>query len=304
MRSEEEMLELILNVAKNDERIRAVLLTGSRANPSAPRDAYQDYDITYFVKDVTPFYHNLDWIEEHFGKPAVLQMPEIMTHPSLPPDGDGHFTYLMLFEDGNRIDLNFEFRPFTHTGEPAVILLDKDGALPPLPAPSDAIWHIKPPSQKIFQDCCNEFWWCLNNVGKGIARDELPYVMEMFNRCVRDMLNQMVEWYIGIQTDFAVSAGKMGKYYKRYLAPDIYALYAETYSDSEYEHVWAAIFAACELFRLLAQAVAVVFGYGYNRQEDAAMMAYLTGIRQGNVQFGQGEGKERKDADTDRISGS
>lgn len=55
MRSEEEMLELILNVAKNDKRIRAVLLTGSRANPSAPRDAYQDYDITYFVKDVTPF---------------------------------------------------------------------------------------------------------------------------------------------------------------------------------------------------------------------------------------------------------
>ena len=33
MRSEQEMLDLILNFAKNDENIRAVLLNGSRANP-------------------------------------------------------------------------------------------------------------------------------------------------------------------------------------------------------------------------------------------------------------------------------
>jgi len=40
MRPEQEMMNLILGVAKADERIRAVLLIGSRANPTVPKDSY------------------------------------------------------------------------------------------------------------------------------------------------------------------------------------------------------------------------------------------------------------------------
>jgi len=60
MRSEQEMMDLIIGVAKADDRIRAVLMVGSRANPTVPRDKYQDYDITYFVKDIKPFYNNVE----------------------------------------------------------------------------------------------------------------------------------------------------------------------------------------------------------------------------------------------------
>lgn len=56
MRSEKDMMDLILRVAKEDERIRAVLLTGSRADSQAQRDGYQDYDIVYYVEDVAPFF--------------------------------------------------------------------------------------------------------------------------------------------------------------------------------------------------------------------------------------------------------
>ena len=41
MRSESEIMDLILNAARADERIRAVLLAGSRANPAVPRDRYK-----------------------------------------------------------------------------------------------------------------------------------------------------------------------------------------------------------------------------------------------------------------------
>ena len=47
MRSEEEMMHLILQVAKDDERVRAVYLNGSRTNPNAPKDRFQDYDVVY-----------------------------------------------------------------------------------------------------------------------------------------------------------------------------------------------------------------------------------------------------------------
>ena len=39
MRSEHEILELILNTAKIDDRIRAVIMHGSRTNPNVPRDS-------------------------------------------------------------------------------------------------------------------------------------------------------------------------------------------------------------------------------------------------------------------------
>lgn len=43
MRTPEEMLKLILDVAKEDERIRAVSMGGSRANKDCPVDVYQDF---------------------------------------------------------------------------------------------------------------------------------------------------------------------------------------------------------------------------------------------------------------------
>lgn len=173
MRTSEEMFRLILDVAREDDRIRAVVLSGSRADPEVPRDRYQDYDILFLVREVAPFYNNTAWIETTFGRPAVMQMPEVMTHPLLPPDGDGHFTYLMLFEDGNRIDLSIDNRPYIDDGEPAVVLLDKDGLLPKL-RPRKEYWHIQPPDRSVYRDCCNEFWWCLNNVAKGIAGMNCP----------------------------------------------------------------------------------------------------------------------------------
>ena len=60
MRSEQEMLELIVETARSDDRIRAVIMVGSRANPKARRDIFQDFDIVYLVKDVAPFRMNLE----------------------------------------------------------------------------------------------------------------------------------------------------------------------------------------------------------------------------------------------------
>ncbi|MFN3333480.1 MAG: aminoglycoside 6-adenylyltransferase, partial [Caldilinea sp.] len=61
MRSEQEMLDLILSVAEADEHIRAVIMNGSRTDPNAPRDIFQDYDIVYVVTDVAAFVNNPAW---------------------------------------------------------------------------------------------------------------------------------------------------------------------------------------------------------------------------------------------------
>lgn len=63
MRTETEMMDLILGYAKNDDRVRAVVMNGSRANPSAPRDLFQDYDIVYAVTELASFTADHSWID-------------------------------------------------------------------------------------------------------------------------------------------------------------------------------------------------------------------------------------------------
>lgn len=90
MRTTEEMLELIIKVAKEDPDIRAVLMSGSRANKDCPVDQYQDFDIVYFVKDVQPYWDNMAWREEKFGKPILVQKPDSIE--LIPPDNDGNIS--------------------------------------------------------------------------------------------------------------------------------------------------------------------------------------------------------------------
>jgi len=158
--------------------------------------------------------------------------------------------------------------------KPKIILLDKDGILSKMPPSADED-YVKKPDENKYNACCNAFWWFLNDVAKGIARDQLPYAKEQFNSLVRFALNQMTDWYIGVQTNFTVSTGKKGKYYKKYLPKDLYDLYTKTYSDSDYSNFWNAIFSSCELFRKMAYSVGDYFGFGYNYQDEENMMDYL-----------------------------
>ena len=277
MRKEQEMIDLIITVANSDEFIRAVTLEGSRSNPAIPKDDFQDYDICYYVSDITPFYNNPEWVVVKFGKPLIMQMPEAMRYPS----GGGHFNYMMIYPDGNRLDLTFQ--PKKHTDdEPSIVLLDKDnstGLIPLLSIPGDEIYHIKPPSPLFYYSCCNDFWWCLNNVAKGIARDELSYVMNMLNTHVRSELHDMMNWYIGTQHGFNLSTGKDGRFFKHYLSPELYERYAATYSDSDYKNIWSSIDIMCNLFHTLAHTVAKHFNFEYRKNEEDGIREYIKMIR-------------------------
>ncbi len=278
MRSEEQMMDLILTTAESDARVRAVIMNGSRANPNAPRDIYQDYDIVYIVRDLASFTSNHAWIDR-FGERVMLQMPETMRDPA----GDGCFAYLMLFSDGNRIDLTLvpieEYKARIENDSESILLLDKDGLLPPFPPPSDRDYWTKPPAKFEYDSCCNNFLWCMQNVAKGLARDEIPYVFRMLHTVVYEELHFMLDWTVGAQHNFAVTPGKLGKYYKRYLCAEDYAAYERVYSDARPAHIWDAVFAAMVLFGKAARRVGEHMGFCYNEQDDTNMTKYLQSVR-------------------------
>ena len=279
MRSEQEMLELIVNTAKDDERIRAVIMNGSRANPNAQRDIFQDFDIVYLVTDILPFKNNPAWINQ-FGELMILQMPEAMKDP--PPKNNCRFSYLMQFTDGNRIDLTLF--PVGRLNELdrdslSVLLLDKDGVIGPMLPSSENDYLPTQPTAQAFSDCCNEFWWVCPYVAKGLWREEIIYAKYMFDQAVREQLMKMLTWYVGLKTQFLRNPGKLGKHFKRYLEPKLWAMLEKTYSDSNCENTWDALYVTCDLFRFTANQVAEHFHFDYPRSDDENVCAHLKHVR-------------------------
>lgn len=280
MRIEKEMYDLIIGVAQKDPRIRAVYLNGSRTNPTVPKDIFQDYDIVYVVTETASFINDENWIRI-FGELLIIQEPD--KNVGIEMDFERSYGYLMLFQDGNRIDLHIQTRETMleeyENDKLTIPLLDKDNILPLITPATDIDYHVKKPTEPGFLSCINEFWWCMQNVAKGIWRDELPYAKQMFEHPIRAALDEMVSLWIGMNCNFQVSTGKMGKYFKKYLPESYWEMYKGTYSDGDYEHFWDSIFVACELFRLLSKDIAESFSFTYPVEEDVNMTKYLQRIR-------------------------
>ncbi|MBX2963687.1 MAG: aminoglycoside 6-adenylyltransferase [Cyclobacteriaceae bacterium] len=282
MRSEDEMMELILKIAKADERIRAALLSGSRANPETAKDIFQDFDIIYVVTELDSFMKDHSWIDV-FGERIIMQLPEEMI---IGEKAIHSFSYLMLFKDRNRIDLTLfpidkletEFRQDSLT----IRLIDKDKRFENLASPTNTDHLIQEPTEKLFIDCCNEFWWVSTYVGKGLWRNDIPYAKDMLEGTVRSMFMKIIEWNIGIQTNFNASFGQSGRNMKKYISNELYDKILSTYPDSNIRNIWHSLFLMNDLFDELAKGIANKMRFTYNESEANNVKEHLKWVQSTN----------------------
>ena len=73
--NDEYILDSILAFASLHKDIQLVTLEGSRANVNAKKDRFQDYDISFFMEDISSLRQDISWLG-HFGKILMMQMPE------------------------------------------------------------------------------------------------------------------------------------------------------------------------------------------------------------------------------------
>jgi aminoglycoside 6-adenylyltransferase len=93
----ENAIETLQSWAEEQDSVVAMILTGSRANPSAVTDIFSDYDIQLFVTDIEP-YMNDEWLS-YFGN-VMIKWP--LTPMST--FDKNWITRLVLFDSGVRID--------------------------------------------------------------------------------------------------------------------------------------------------------------------------------------------------------
>ena len=279
MRSETEIKNLILDFAKKDDRIRAVLLNGSRANPNIKPDRLQDFDIVFVVDNLESFTIDHSWTNI-FGEKIIFQLPDEMTFENNDSFREKiSFAYLMLFKDKNRIDLTLflkqKIKSNFNLDSLAILWLDKDNLFTNLPKSSDKDYHIQKPTQKNFIDTCNEFWWASTYVGKGLVRNEIIAAKKILETVVRPMFTKVLEWKVGIENNFDVSIGKGGKFLKTYVPNDFYKKILLTYANSETEENWKALFLVTEIFQQTSNFVAKKLGFKLNESEQQNTFSYL-----------------------------
>lgn len=275
MRSEKEVLDQLLNFARNNEMVRAVIQNGSRVNPNVQKDIFCDYDIVFAVTDPKHFLNDQSWIKE-FGELIIVQQNDCSR------DNVDWIIFLMIFTDGIRIDLTFfpfEYVQMQYEDSLKVLLLNKDNVIKEFELPNETYYYIQKPSKEKFEKTANEFWWCSTNVAKGIWREELCYTKKMYETIVHDCVINMMEWYIGMNHNWSINSGKWGKWFEKYLSKELWDSFVKIYPGADYNEIWESIFEAGWLVRRIGIELADKLGYEYPILDDNRVSGFLEKVR-------------------------
>lgn len=270
-RAEEEMMDTIKSFIDQDDHIRAAVMNGSRVNPNVKADAFQDYDIVCFTDHPMDYVKEQSWMKK-LGKPLIVQQNDIEIDDIIYP------IFLMQFDDGNRIDMQFfPLSKLDKRDDDSLekILTDKDNVLGILPEPSDEIYLTQKPTEKEFLDRVNNIFWCSVNVVKGIHRQEFNYAKRMQEQIIRADLNTLMRWYIASKKDWKINTGVFGKWMEDHLTKDQWSDYLKTCPASDYLDMWQAMIKMIDITRDYARPLAKELGTTYPEHEEAGIRAYI-----------------------------
>ena len=264
MRTDQEMLELILGTAKKLQ-VDAVALSGSRTDTKAPKDEFQDYDVVYVVDDLDNLTSDLAWLDQ-FGT-RIIEQHNILGSRRL---------YLMLFEDGNRIDLILcpkdHIQEWVESEADFTVLEDPKGLFVPHSPSPERFW-TSPASETDFEKSCNEFWWVSAYVVKGICRKQVIYAMDhLYGICQQELL-KVLAWQVASDRG-PVDIGKNYKYLFNYLPFDKEKEFSNLLDFASLDKITQTLFATMQLFHQEAQSLAYKMGFDYDKEVAEKMMRY------------------------------
>ena len=264
MRNEPEMFDVILQTAKVLQ-VNAVAMSGSRTNPNAPKDEFQDYDVVYIVDNLEDLISDLSWLDQ-FGK-RIVEQEVTLGHRRL---------FLMLFEDSNRIDLTLcpkeDINEWVDSEASFTVLVDDKGLFESYSSSPERFW-IHPASETDFKKACNEFWWVSAYVVKGICRKQVIYATDhLYSICQQELL-KILAWQVARDRG-AVDIGKNYKYLFNYLPSEKEKDFSILLDFSSLDKIIQSLVATMQIFHQEAQILAQKMGFEYDREVAEKMIEY------------------------------
>ena len=264
MRTETEILDVILKTAETLQ-VEAVAMSGSRTCPNVPKDEFQDYDVVYLVENFEELISDLSWLDQ-FGK-CIIEQEVRLGHRRL---------FLMLFEDGNRIDLTLcpkdYIQEWIDSEAGFTVLEDPEHLFEPYSPNIERYW-ISPASEIDFEKVCNEFWWVSAYVVKGICRHQVIYATDhLYGICQQELL-RVLAWQVASDKG-TVDVGKNYKYLFNYLPTEKEKEFSNLLDFSSIEKLTQSLFATMKFFHQEAQYLVQKMGFDYDKEVAEKMIQY------------------------------
>lgn len=264
MRTETEMLDVILKTAETLQ-VATVAMSGSRTDTKASKDEFQDYDVVYVVENLDELITDLSWLDQ-FGK-RIIEQEVGFSHRRL---------FLMLFEDGNRIDLTLcpkqQIQEWVDSEADYTVLKDDKGLFESYP-PSPKRYWTNPASQTDFEKSCNEFWWVSAYVVKGICRKQVIYTTDhLYGICQQELL-KLLAWQVAADKG-TVDVGKNYKYLFQYLPAEKEKEFTALLDFFDQKSLTKSLLATMNFFHKEAQAFSLKTGFQYDKVTAEKMIEY------------------------------
>ena len=264
MRTETEMLDVVLKTAETLQ-VTAVAMSGSRTDTKASKDEFQDYDVVYVVENLDELITDLSWLDQ-FGKRIIEQEVGL---------GQRRL-YLMLFEDGNRIDLTLcpkeHIKEWVDSEAGFTVLEDPEHLFEPYSQNLERYW-TNPASAIEFEKVCNEFWWVSAYVVKGICRKQVIYATDhLYGICQQELL-KVLAWQVASDRG-AVDIGKNYKYLFNYLPAQKENEFSSLLDFSNSDKITQSLFATMKFFHQEAQSLAQKMGFDYDKEVAEEMIEF------------------------------
>ena len=264
MRTETEMLDVILQTAQTLQ-VEAVAMSGSRTDTKAPKDEFQDYDVVFVVDDLDNLTSDLSWLNQ-FGK-RIIKQEVSLGHRRL---------FLMLFEDGNRIDLTLcpkeHIKEWVDSEAGFTVLEDPEHLFEPYSQNLERYWTSLA-TETNFVKSCNEFWWVSAYVVKGICRKQVIYATDhLYGICQQELL-KVLAWQVASNRG-VVDIGKNHKYLFNYLPTEKGKEFSSLLDFSNSDKITQSLFDTMQLFHQEAQSLSQKMDFDYDKEVAEKMIQY------------------------------
>ena len=276
------MKEKIIEWAKQEDSIRAVILLGSRARDPQP-DPLADYDINIFTSNIQNYTRNDHWLS-HFGTPWVCVHEKVYWKERQFP------SRLAILEGGVKLDFSFYALDVLEeiANEPSlsefyrggyVVWLDKDQMTAQIPKTNFNKIAPQKPSEEEFNRIVNEFWFEAYHVAVYLKREALWQAKFRAGGICDQFLLKMIEWNELAKAEFVKDIPPKGKRMQTWVNKSTWVSLFKVFAHFDSKDSWNALMHTMELFRNLAIETAQKLGYHYPSEVDRNISGFILKLR-------------------------
>jgi aminoglycoside 6-adenylyltransferase len=281
-------INFLIDWGKQQDDVRAMILTGSLASPAPYVDAMSDYDVILILTDNLPRFERREWLSD-FGTVLVAYRDPILPNEELQSWG-----YVVQYESGLRIDFTLwtveMLQSLATMPELSAefdagyrVLMDKDSLTDSLKPPTHRGYIPKPPTEAEYLEKIENFLVDACGVAKYLWRDDLMAVKLVLDHYMKqEGLLQMLEWQLEIEHHWSVKPGPYGRRLKKWLRPDLWSALEATYTGADIASNWQTLERTIGLMQQVATEVGDSLGYAYPQAMHDRVMAYLQDIQNKN----------------------